>query len=145
MDRELPEWASQYVGLPYATHGRSRSGVDCWGLVRLVQEEQLGALWPPYEGVDWFRGQRPDVIGNDAVAYASKFRLLAPGELEKLGDGILLRMRGHPFHVGLVLCPGWMIHTNEASGSAIECYRSVMWKNRITGIYRFEGDDEPAG
>lgn len=104
----------------------------------MVQEEQLGACWPPYEGVDWYKGQRPAVIGTDAVEYASKFRLLDPGEPEKLGDGVLLRMRGHPFHVGLVLSPGWMLHTNEAAGSAIESFRSMQWANRITGIYRFE-------
>jgi hypothetical protein len=137
MERNLPAWAASYIGLPYRTHGRDRSGVDCWGLVRLVQAEQLGSLWPPYEGVDWFKGQRPAVIGSDAIAYASKFKSVTPGA-EQLGDGILLRMRGHPFHVGLVLAPAWMLHTHEQADSCVENYRSMLWERRISGFYRYE-------
>jgi cell wall-associated NlpC family hydrolase len=131
----LPEWAAQYVGLPYKTHGRSRAGVDCWGLVELIQREQLGNLWPQYEGADWFKGQSVAVVGHDAAHHATKFTTVIPGE-EWLGDGILIRMRGFPFHVALVLAPGWMIHTTEEAGSVIERYRSMVWERRIMGFYR---------
>ena len=137
MDRNLPAWAGQYVGIPYVTHGRDRSGVDCWGLVQMISTEQLANPWPPYEGVDWFKGQRAAVIGAHARAYASLFRRVEPGG-ERIGDAILMRMRGHPFHVGMVLDAGWMIHTSEAAGSVIETYRSMMWNKRIDGFYRYE-------
>ena len=39
---ELPAWVADYVGLPWEPYGRTRAGVDCWGLVRLVYEERLG-------------------------------------------------------------------------------------------------------
>ena len=32
MERAIPEWASEYVGIPYKTHGRDRSvriGANC--------------------------------------------------------------------------------------------------------------------
>jgi cell wall-associated NlpC family hydrolase len=136
MDRELPEWAAQYIGIPYQTHGRSHQGADCWGLLEMVQREQLGSLWPPYEGVDWFKGQRPANVGEAAVRYASMFTPVAPG-CEQLGDGILIRMRGHPFHCALVLAPGWMLHTHEAAGSCVENYHSMLWERRISGFYRY--------
>ena len=135
MERDLPAWAADYVGLPYVRHGRDRSGVDCWGLLGLVWREALGRPLPDYEGVDWFDGQKASVIGTDALAYASQFSEIAPGE-ERLGDGMLMRMRGHPFHVGLVLSPGWMLHTHEAAGSVIEPYRCHRWEHRISAFYR---------
>lgn len=137
MDDVLPSWASDYVGLPYLKHGRTRTGVDCWGLLCLIWQEQLGGPLADYEGVDWYRGQKPAVIGRDALAYASQFSEIPIGS-ERLGDGLLLRMRGHPFHVGLVLAPGWMIHTHEAAGSCIERYRSITWEKRVSAVYRPE-------
>jgi len=135
MERQLPSWAAEYVGIPYKPHGRDRLGCDCWGLLCMIWREQLGGNLPEYEGVDWYRGQKPSVIGSDAIEYASKFRQV-PIEEARLGDGILMRMRGHPFHVGLVLTPGWMIHTHEEADSVIEPYRTMTWEKRISAIYR---------
>ncbi len=137
-ERDLPAWASEYIGIPYKTHGRDRLGCDCWGLLDLVQRERLGTRWRPYEGVDWFDGQDPKLVGQSAADYASGFTPIPSGE-EQLGDGILLRMRGHPFHCGLVLARGWMLHTHERADSVIEPYRSMRWEKRITGFYRYEG------
>ncbi len=44
----VPLWAGRYIGLPFMTHGRDRSGLDCWGLARLVMAEQLGRALPSY-------------------------------------------------------------------------------------------------
>lgn len=134
----LPHWVAQYVGLPYQTHGRGRGGVDCWGLVQMVQQEQLGGHWPPYEGADWYEGQSRASLAADATAYAGAFRLLGPGETEQLGDGILLRLAGHSIHVALVIEPGWMLHTLPETGSCVEYYRDFRWQRRIRGIYRYE-------
>lgn len=133
----IPDWVNEYIGIPYKSRGRDRTGLDCWGLMCLVWAEKLGRPLPPYEGVDWYKGQRPATIGSTAVEYASQFTPVPFGE-EKLGDGILIRMRGHPFHLGLVLSPGWMLHTHEDAGACIENYHSMTWRQRIDGIYRYE-------
>lgn len=140
MTADFPPWTSEYVGLPYLTGGRDRNGVDCWGLMCMVWREQLGRPLPPYEGLDWYDGQRPRDIGSTAIDYASQFVPVALGE-ERLGDGVLIRMRGHPFHLGLVLRPGWMLHTHDGAGAVIECYHEMKWRDRISGIYRYEPHD----
>lgn len=48
------EWPAIYVGLPYKQNGRDRSGIDCWGLVRLVLEEQKNLILPLWDTVKDF-------------------------------------------------------------------------------------------
>lgn len=44
-------WAVKYVGLPYLLGGRTEVGLDCWGLVRLVYQNQLGVTLPDFPGI----------------------------------------------------------------------------------------------
>jgi len=39
----IPYWAGHYIGLHFREHGRTVAGADCWGLVRLVLQEQFTA------------------------------------------------------------------------------------------------------
>lgn len=137
MDVALPSWVARYVGIPYATHGRDYHGCDCWGLVALVWREEFGVVLPEYLGADWYRGQRPETVGADAVAFASRFAPVAPG-VERTGDGVLIKMRGAPLHVGIVITPGVMLHSHEDADSCVESYRAPMWERRIAGFYRYE-------
>lgn len=41
-------WLNQYIGMPYKFGGREPRGVDCYGLVKLVYEEQYNEILP-----DW--------------------------------------------------------------------------------------------
>lgn len=131
----LPEWAAEYVGIPYRTRGRDRSGCDCWGLLALVFRERFG--WT-IDGPDleWKHGDDPAALGAGVRQYASGFSEVRRGE-ERVGDGVLLRLRGHPLHVGLVLTPGWMLHTHETADSCIESYDRPTWTNRVLGFYRY--------
>ncbi len=137
MPPALPEWVSQYLGIPYRELGRDRSGCDCWGLLALIWREQFGRDLPDYTRPRWIEGANPSVIGSGAAEYASQFVRVEPGN-ELLGDGVLLRMRGHPLHVGLVLAPGWMLHTHESADSCVENYERFIWRNRVIGIYRYQ-------
>jgi cell wall-associated NlpC family hydrolase len=132
---EVPAWAAGYVGLPYQMYGRDFDGVDCWGLVNLVWDRELAAPLPIYRGVGWHQQIGAARLSEDAVAYARQFDEVPPG-CERLGDGILIAMRGHPIHVGLVVAPGIMLHCLEGADSCIEDYRRPFWAARIVGFYR---------
>lgn len=139
MLERLPSWIAQYVGIPYRALGRDRDGCDCWGLLAMIYREQFGRDLPDYNNQRWTKGADANAVGSGAATYASQFVPVPFGE-EALGDGVLLRMRGHPLHVGLVLAPGWMLHTHESADSCVESYERFIWKNRVIGIYRYSHD-----
>ena len=40
------EWCSKYVGIPFVSGGRDKSGCDCYGLVRLILHNEYNTELP---------------------------------------------------------------------------------------------------
>ncbi|HYD17059.1 MAG TPA: NlpC/P60 family protein [Patescibacteria group bacterium] len=132
----VPIWAGRYIGLPFAEHGRDRSGVDCWGLVRLALFEQYNITLPSFD-TDYQRTN--DALRISALVERESLQWRAmPSGAERCGDVIVLRMRGLPLHVGLVLGDRQMLHVEQGIDSAIEKYTGQKWRDRIYGFYRYE-------
>ncbi|BBE74368.1 C40 family peptidase [Oharaeibacter diazotrophicus] len=132
------DWASRYVGLPFADHGRTAEGCDCWGLVRLVYEAELGIALPSFEGVyasaeelaaigAAVRGER-DGAGFGLVAAAAPF------------DLALFRVRRFEAHVGVVVDPRRevMLHMVFGERAVIETWTAPAWRSRLVGFHRHE-------
>lgn len=132
---EIPDWVAEYVGLPFAEHGRDRSGVDCWGLIRLVLAARFGVRVPSYVG-DYTSTIDQDELGRLMRGEMAPWREVTGRE--HIGDGVLLRVRGQPIHVGLVVAPGWMLHIERGIDSVIERYDGNRWAKRLIGIFRHE-------
>ena len=131
----VPIWAGHYIGLPFRNHGRDRSGLDCWGLVRLVMSEQFGIALPSLSHE--YRHSCDRAIGPLIEAQSLNFAPVKHGA-EKLGDIIVLRMNGQPMHVGLVLGDQQMLHVEEGIETSIARYAGPHWAGRIFGFYRYE-------
>lgn len=128
----IPAWAAQYIGTPFAAHGRDRSGVDCWGLARLIYAEQRGIELPSYAthyaGLD---DADAIVAAQDAAAATGPWRPVAAGEeiefdivqvrraFRRPGGGFLWA----PLHIGVVMAPGWMIHAAAEHDAVLVNYR----------------------
>jgi cell wall-associated NlpC family hydrolase len=130
----IPIWAGRYIGLPFRDHGRDRSGLDCWGLVRLVMGEQFGIALPSLSG------EYEHTLALDAISGVIERQIPAwdavPAGEERCGDVIILRLHGQPLHVGIVLGDAHMLHVEARIDSAIERYDQTRWKDRIYGFYR---------
>lgn len=134
-----PDWAGSYIGIKFFEQGRSReAGVDCYGLAALIMNEIFHVELPDYSK-DYEPG---DVLNKPAIGklIANKscendWRFIDSGS-EKAGDIVLLNLLGYPCHVGVVACPGKMIHITEGASSIIEAYNGKMWSHRTYGILR---------
>ena len=125
------DW-SPYIGLPFADHGSSAEGVDCWGLVRHILAAEKGWVLPSYgEGYDKASNQ-PAVTeciknglaeGWDEVPEPVEYAL------------VIFRMAGKPWHVGMVVGEDRFIHAPSGESSCVERLSSPCWVNRISGFY----------
>ena len=133
----VPIWAGHYIGLPFHDHGRDRSGLDCWGLVRLVMAEQYNIALPSHSH-EYQRSTQVEQISALIEREALKWRIIPSGR-ELCGDVIVLRVRGKPMHVGIVLGDRQMLHIERGIDSVIERYNGPQWIERIAGFYRYKG------
>jgi cell wall-associated NlpC family hydrolase len=133
----VPIWAGHYIGLPFLDHGRDRSGLDCWGLVRLVMAEQFSIALPSHSA-EYDRTTEVDKISALIERESQKWKIVPTGR-EICGDVIVLRVRGKPMHVGIVVGDRQMLHIERGIDSVIEKYSGPQWSDRIAGFYRYKG------
>lgn len=134
--RSVP-WTDQYIDIPFVRDGRERTGCDCWGLIYIIYQDQLGIVLYDYKGM---------FVAGDSVACLlrraklmdkerAKWERRSPYEAPQPFDIVLLRTRGVPSHVGLVVDSRHMLHVTEGINSCVEEYTGPMWKDRVIGFY----------
>lgn len=140
-----PSWITGYLQLPFQEHGRTRAGLDCYGLVRLILAEQQGIALPSY-AEDY--ATTTDVEAIAALVrgeVASAWRAVPVSEA-RLCDVAILRMAGQPMHVGLVLDQPYFVHTMRGAWSCVERWDALLWRKRLLGVVRWcgVGANEPS-
>lgn len=130
-----------YVGLPFEPCGTKRSGLDCLGLYRLVALEVHRINTPDYSRVyEHARKGGKDFDYTKLVDFAEEhLGTWTKVEAEEESDAILMRIYGHPLHVGMVVNAKkkLMLHIERGCNSIIESYNSVIWEKRVLGFYRW--------
>lgn len=133
----LPDWAAEYVGLPFETGGRDRAGLDCYGLLALVLREQFGQIIPAHDSISFDAGYDRAALAAFMETNRTDWIEIPAGD-EQPGDGILMRMMGHPIHVAVVVAEGWMLHIEDGIDACLERYDGPKWRRRIIGFYRYQ-------
>lgn len=126
------DWSADYVGIPYKINGRDRDGIDCWGLVRLVYQEQLGVEIPSYAG---YYTDDKDHEGM-ATAFDEGLPDWESVSTPQEFDSIWLRILGIDCHTGIMLSNGRMLHAMIGADSCIVDISSRAWQRRVIGCYR---------
>ncbi len=125
-------WANAYVGIVFEEKGRNRDGCDCWGLVRLVLKEQFD--------VDLMDHANDYETVKDRHAIARAIENDLPNWVEtgkpQCGDVVLLRSKGNPLHIGIMVNKRRMLHIEEGINAGTERLDSITWKDRVIGYYR---------
>lgn len=122
------------IGIPYLIHGRDpKVGLDCYGLVR-VASTRMGFFSPDY--------------GNPSCdpSFLTTMKETEPikdlyVELKKPEPGCLVTFcvkRPYTTHIGIVLddCNRFL-HVMRNKNVCIERLDSLLWKNKITGYYKW--------
>jgi len=78
-------------------------------------------------------GKISDLICRETLKWTD-----VPAGRELCGDVIILRVRGKPMHVGLVLGDRQMLHIEFGINSVLERYTGARWAERIFGFYRYK-------
>lgn len=131
----------RYVGIPWQPHGRSRAGVDCWGLVWLFHVEEFGVFLPS-----------GGALYDDPNDRKECSRIILGGMTPWLpvahplpGDVVLLARHGLPCHVGLLAARGWLLHVREGIASAqVPIERARREGYTVAGHYRHQ-ERQPGG
>lgn len=129
-------WSRDYVGLPWRFAGRSRDGIDCWGLLWLIYRDVLKIDVASYERETLDAPEREQI-----AALLTEDRNKSPwrhAEQEQQFDMVVFRRGGIESHVGIVVEPGRMIHILHGGESSIERFDRGRWKPKLVGLHRHE-------
>lgn len=127
-------WWNNYLDIRFKEKGRTAMGCDCWGLVRLIYQEQCSIPLPSYDD-DYIATNNHEIL---SVLIDSESRKWNQVEKPHEFDVVVLRLKGVPFHVGVVTRGGFMLHCSQGINTSHERLDSMRWKNRIIGYYRHE-------
>jgi len=126
---------SKYVGIPYRPGGRGPDGVDCYGLIWLFYQQELGIALPRYQG----EPDMAEMIEVSRVVHGieegSGFWQEIPLGDAMLGDVVDLSVMGG-FHVGIYVPRRKMLHCMLKTSSVIEDLGRSKWSKRFRGCFR---------
>lgn len=131
----MSHWTDPFIALPYLDFGRSRAGVDCWGLVTVVFQDMAGISLPSYAGQYVSVEEHCEIDGLISAAKDSQVWKRVDGMARPLDIAVFRRGRLDA-HVGVVVSDGLMLHMVGNDQSKIEHYNNGRWAPRLTGIYR---------
>lgn len=121
---------SPFVGLPWKECGRTADGTDCYGLVRLAYRAGLGIDLPSYDG-EYAGTADVDALNALIAGERAPWRRV---DRHKPFDLVLLHER--PWHFGIVVAPGRMLHMPVGKTSVVEQYTTGRHACRVEGVYR---------
>lgn len=128
---------NRYIAIPYKSKGRDISGLDCYGLVRLVLDEQFGVKLPSFD--DKYDNEK-DIRVQEIIAQQKEGWI----QLDKpeIGSVVLFKVLGHEQHVGIVISDSKFLHIREGKDSVVDSLNSTTWKKRIVGYFKYKEKTE---
>lgn len=123
-----PSWTDRYLSIPFASRGRGWSGCDCWGLVRLVYQEEFGVHLPRFDDyADVSDVASIHRLSHDCLALWTRIMRPLAGVVCHcvFGDG--------RHHVGVMVDRERMLHIERGKNACIEGI--AKYRNQFRGFY----------
>jgi cell wall-associated NlpC family hydrolase len=134
----MAHWSTQYLDLPWLEKGRTRAGIDCFGLVRLVLAEQCGAELPAFDEAYMSTHERAQIeaaIAGEVVDLATRVPLPSVREF----DVLELLDHGRPTHLGIVTAPLRVLHIPRGGTSEMPRWDRGELAGKVVGAWRWKG------
>lgn len=132
-----PAWVNEYLTMPpipFQERGRTRQGLDCYGLVWLVLREQFGVIMPSYDNIYTSIMDDDKIISMTIKEAAQKWKKV---ETPQEGDVVLFRYKGFPLHCGIMVDGDEMLNIRRGIEVCLESISLMHWKPRLYGIFRY--------
>ena len=124
---------NKYIGLPYKQNGRTETGVDCWGLARLVYAQELGIELPSY--ADLYQGSWDEQVTKLIEHSKDGWQQVQDPQP---GDLCVFNIYGEPAHVGVYVGNDKFLHSREGLDTVIDSVNSSQWRKRLDGYFRYK-------
>src|SRR5688572_12541928 len=123
--------ARSWVGVPFLHQGRSRSGVDCVGLILQVLQD-LGCITDDFKRPSYGRLPNQGHLERQISEYCLPLDQLIPGAL------IGVQWHGDAAHVAIYTGDN-IIHAYEKRKQVVEHGFRGKWLERIKGVWALPG------
>ena len=127
-------WVERYIGIPFVSNGRDRTGCDCYGLVRLVLRDEYSIALPELSG------DYTSALNQAETERLFKLNLpvLAAKQIPEPEEKAvaLIAEHGRPCHLGIVAGNGYILHTGTKTGGVCQRVTHPGLRGRIMGYYR---------
>lgn len=125
---------NQYIGVPYKSRGRDFKGADCYGILCLVYEHEMGVMLPEHEYCNATKPRENKQVFQEGKEVWQEI----PREEVKPLDVVSFNVTGVEAHIGIIIDPksGIFLHTLSQHDSGLGRLDSLMWDKRIAGFYR---------
>lgn len=121
----MSHWATKYIGLPYVLGGVDRSGLDCWGLVKLFYLEERGIVLPDLPGisVDEILSISREILAQCKLGWVE---VASPQD----GDVVTMSLKQAPHHVGIWAQAdgGKVIHSWMGGSVVADTFRQLKFR-----------------
>lgn len=135
----LDEFAKRAISVPFVEYGRDWNGWDCWGLVVTCYREVYSVDLPSHVGEYGSTRRRLELQQLIAAQKTMDWSQVSEGS-QRAGDAVLLRLLGRACHIGVMLSPRMVIHTEERVNTVIEDLGRTPWRgpgfNNVQGFFR---------